>query len=114
MVTLATLAATVLLYIVMPKGFLPLQDTGLITAVTEAGADVSFIEMQRAAAQVEDAMRGRPDVAGVVSVVGVIAAQCHAECRPAHHHAGPRDDRASGSPPIIDTAEARGRRACPA
>ena len=35
------------LYIMMPKGFLPLQDTGLITAVTEAGTDVSFDEMQR-------------------------------------------------------------------
>ena len=31
----------------MPKGFLPLQDTGLITAVTEAGTEVSFAEMQR-------------------------------------------------------------------
>ena len=47
LVTLATLAATIVLYIVMPKGFLPLQDTGLITAVTEAGTDVSFAEMQR-------------------------------------------------------------------
>ena len=46
-VTLATLVATILLYIVVPKGFLPLQDTGLITAVTEAGTDVSFTEMQR-------------------------------------------------------------------
>src|ERR1700686_5387008 len=36
MVTLATLAATVFLYIIIPKGFLPLQDTGLITAVNEA------------------------------------------------------------------------------
>ena len=47
LVTLVTLAATILLYIVIPKGFLPLQDTGLITAVTEAGTDVSFDEMQR-------------------------------------------------------------------
>jgi multidrug efflux pump len=45
-VTLATLAATILLYVAVPKGFLPLQDTGLITAVTEAGTDVSFTEMQ--------------------------------------------------------------------
>src|SRR4029077_13601484 len=40
--TLATLVATIWLYIVIPKGFFPLQDTGLITAVTEAGTDVSF------------------------------------------------------------------------
>ena len=70
-VTLATLAATILLYVAVPKGFLPLQDTGLITAVTEAGTDVSFIEMQRRQRLVEDAIRADPDVTGVVSVIGV-------------------------------------------
>src|SRR4249919_2431136 len=69
--TLATLVATILLYIVIPKGFLPLQDTGLITAVTEAGTDVSFTEMQRRQRVVEDAIRADPDVTGVVSVIGV-------------------------------------------
>jgi multidrug efflux pump len=70
-VTLGTLAATIFLYIVMPKGFLPLQDTGTITAVTEAGTDVSFAEMQRRQKQVEDIVRVDPDVASVVSVIGV-------------------------------------------
>ncbi len=69
--TLATLAATVALYLAIPKGFLPLQDTGLITAVTEAGADVSFAEMQRRQRMVEDVVRADPDVRGVVSVLGV-------------------------------------------
>ncbi len=45
-VTFATLVATLILYVVAPKGFLPLQDTASITAVTEAGAEVSFAEMQ--------------------------------------------------------------------
>jgi multidrug efflux pump len=71
LVTLATLAATIFLYIVMPKGFLPLQDTGLITAVTEAGTDVSFDEMQRRQTEVEAIVRADPDVTGVVSVIGV-------------------------------------------
>jgi len=71
LVTLATLAATILLYVAVPKGFLPLQDTGLITAVTEAGTDVSFAEMQRRQRLVEDAIRADPDVTGVVSVIGV-------------------------------------------
>ena len=71
MVTLATLAATIALYVVMPKGFLPLQDTGLITAITEAGPSVSFAEMQRRQHLVEDAIRKDPDVRGVVSVIGV-------------------------------------------
>ncbi|MBX6327871.1 MAG: efflux RND transporter permease subunit [Pseudolabrys sp.] len=70
-VTLATLAATIVLYFLMPKGFLPLQDTGLITAVTEAGVDVSFREMQRRQREIEDLIRADPDVSGVVSVIGV-------------------------------------------
>jgi multidrug efflux pump len=71
LVTLVTLAATIALYIVMPKGFLPLQDTGEITAVTEAGTDVSFPEMQRRQQEVEAAVRTDPDVASVVSLIGV-------------------------------------------
>jgi multidrug efflux pump len=70
-VTLAALAATILLYVAVPKGFLPLQDAGLITAITEAGTDVSFAEMQRRQRLVEDAIRADPDVSSVVSVIGV-------------------------------------------
>jgi multidrug efflux pump len=71
LVTLATLAATVWLYLIIPKGFLPLQDTGLIFAVSEAGTEVSFAQMQRLQKQVEDAVRKDPDVTGVVSIIGV-------------------------------------------
>ena len=71
LVTFLTLAATIALYAGMPKGFLPLQDTGMITAITEAGTDVSFGEMQRRQGEVEAVIRRDPDVAGVVSVIGV-------------------------------------------
>jgi multidrug efflux pump len=71
LVTLATLVATVWLYLIIPKGFLPLQDTGLVFAVLEGGEEVSFTEMQRLRAQVEGAIRKDADVTGVVSVVGV-------------------------------------------
>jgi multidrug efflux pump len=70
-VTGATLVATIWLYIVIPKGFLPLQDTGLIFAVMEGGQEVSFTEMKRLQATVEEAIRKDPEVAGVVSVIGV-------------------------------------------
>jgi len=69
-VIFATLAATLVLYIIAPKGFLPLQDTASITAVTEAGADVSFAEMQSRQAEAAAAIKGDPDVVSVVSVVG--------------------------------------------
>jgi multidrug efflux pump len=70
-VTAATLVATIWLYIIIPKGFLPRQDTGLINAVTEAGPEVSFTEMQRLQADIVDAIKQDPDVTGAVSVIGV-------------------------------------------
>ena len=66
-----TLVATIWLYIIIPKGFLPLQDTGLIFAVMEGGQDISFTEMNRLQATVEEAIRKDRDVTGVVSVIGV-------------------------------------------
>jgi multidrug efflux pump len=70
-VTAATLVATVWLYVIIPKGFLPLQDTGLVFAVMEGGQEVSFAEMKRLQTTVESAIRKDPDVTGVVSVIGV-------------------------------------------
>jgi multidrug efflux pump len=69
-VTVATLVATLVLYDVAPKGFLPLQDTASITAVTEAGPDVSFAEMQSRQALAAAVIKADPDVIGVVSVIG--------------------------------------------
>ena len=71
LVTIATLIATIWLYAIVPKGFLPIQDPGLIKAVTEAGPEVSYVEMQRLQQTIVDAIRADPDVTGVVSVVGV-------------------------------------------
>ena len=54
-VTIATLVGTVWLYIIIPKGFFPSEDTGFIFATTEARPDVSFIalsEMQRKVAEI--------------------------------------------------------------
>ena len=70
-VTLATLGATAWLYIVIPKGFLPPQDTGLVMAVSEAGTEVSFEQMQRLQALVEAAIKKDPEVTGLVSILGV-------------------------------------------
>jgi multidrug efflux pump len=69
-VTFLTIVATVVLYIVAPKGFLPLQDTASITAVTQAGPDVSFAEMQARQAETAEAIKADPDVVGVISVIG--------------------------------------------
>jgi multidrug efflux pump len=70
LVATASVALTGWLYVVMPKGFLPQQDTGLVLITTEAPQDVSFArlsEMQDAVAQV---VRADPAVASVASVAG--------------------------------------------
>jgi multidrug efflux pump len=70
-VTILTLMVTIWLYIIVPKGFLPIQDTGLIKAITEAGPEVSYGEMQRLQQSVVDVIRRDADVTGVISVAGV-------------------------------------------
>ncbi len=70
LVTFATIAATLALYVVAPKGFLPLQDTASIVVVTEAGPDVSFTEMRNRQSAVATAIQSDPDVTGVVSLIG--------------------------------------------
>ena len=70
-VAVATFALTVLLYMVVPKGFFPQQDTGLIQAITQAPQSISFAAMserQQAAARL---VLQDPDVAAVSSFIGV-------------------------------------------
>jgi multidrug efflux pump len=102
MVTLVTLAATIALYIIIPKGFLPLQDTGQITAVTEAGVDVSFTEMQRRQTQIEAIVRADPDVAGVVSLVGVSPLNATPNAGRLAISLKPREERAARVAAIVD------------
>ena len=71
LVALATLGLTVVLYIAVPKGFFPQQDTGAIQGISEAPQSVSFsamAERQRAAARV---ILEEPDVTGLSSFIGV-------------------------------------------
>ncbi|WP_449256580.1 efflux RND transporter permease subunit [Bosea sp. (in: a-proteobacteria)] len=69
--TFATLVLTVWMYVVIPKGFLPSQDTGLLNVVLESSPDVSFNEMKRLQDKVSQAFGQDGDVTGVVSVLGV-------------------------------------------
>ena len=66
-----TLVLTITMYLAIPKGFLPDQDTGFLTAETETASDVSFDRMNALQNSVEKIIRKDPDVLGVVSVVGV-------------------------------------------
>ena len=62
-VTVGTLALTILLAVVVPKGFFPLQDTGLILGVSEAAPDVSFAAMMSRQRALAEVVMADPDVA---------------------------------------------------
>ena len=66
----ATLALSVYLFVIIPKGFFPQQDTGLITATSEAAQDISFADMKRHQEELGDIVRADPDVASVAMSVG--------------------------------------------
>ena len=69
-VAVITLVATILLYIIIPKGLLPQQDTGVIIGVTDAAENISFKAMVERVHAVSDIVRQDPDVASVSASVG--------------------------------------------
>jgi len=69
-VALVTLAATIWLYVVVPKGLLPQQDTGLILGITDAAQTISFKAMVQRQRQVADLALQDRDVLSVASFVG--------------------------------------------
>ncbi len=71
LVALATLALTVFLYLIIPKNFFPVQDTGLIQGVSVAGEDVSFSAMAARQEALIKAVLKDPDVASVTSNIGI-------------------------------------------
>ncbi|MCW0405818.1 MULTISPECIES: efflux RND transporter permease subunit [Xanthomonas] len=70
LVALATMVLTVLLYVVIPKGLLPEQDTGLITGVVQADQNVAFPQMEQRTQAVAEALRRDPAVTGVAAFIG--------------------------------------------
>jgi multidrug efflux pump subunit AcrB len=70
MVFFATMAASVYLYVVVPKGFFPIQDTGLVTGFAEAGQDISPSEMSRLMMQLGEVLAKDPDIESVGSAMG--------------------------------------------
>jgi HAE1 family hydrophobic/amphiphilic exporter-1 len=69
-VFLATLVATGFLFVAIPKGFFPQQDTGLITGISEAAQDVSFAEMSRLQQALAAVVAQDPDVASFADSIG--------------------------------------------
>ena len=71
LVALATLAATVHLYFIVPKGFFPVQDTGLILGISEAPQDISFELMSKRQLELNRLILEDPAVLSLSSFIGI-------------------------------------------
>jgi HAE1 family hydrophobic/amphiphilic exporter-1 len=70
MVFFATVALSVYLFVIIPKGFFPQQDTGLITGTSEAAQDISFADMRKHQETLGKIVQADPDVATVAMSIG--------------------------------------------
>ncbi len=71
MVTLATLVGTIILYVIVPKGFFPVQDTGVILGVSEAPQDISFAAMSQRQQTLAKVILQDPAVESLSSFIGI-------------------------------------------
>ena len=71
LIAVGTVVLTVWMYVVIPKGFFPVQDTGLIQAVTEAPQSISFPAMAERQRAMAEAILNDPDVESLTSFIGV-------------------------------------------
>ena len=98
----ATMALTVVMAIQIPKGFFPIQDTGMIQAFAEAAQDTSPEEMMRLLQQMGDVIMHDPDVAGLGSFTGSSGGAQTANTGRGFIVLKPRDERELTSSQIID------------
>ena len=71
LVAIGTLALTVVLYLAVPKGFFPVQDTGVIQGISEAPQSISFRAMSERQQRLADVILQDPAVASLSSYIGV-------------------------------------------
>jgi multidrug efflux pump len=70
LIALGTLVLTIVLYIVIPKGFFPVQDTGVIQGISQAPQDISFSAMVTKQQQLANAILEDPAVESISSFIG--------------------------------------------
>jgi multidrug efflux pump len=71
LVAVATLVLTIVLYILVPKGFFPVQDTGVIQGISQGAQNVSFAAMTRQQQELADVILNDPAVENLSSFIGV-------------------------------------------
>jgi multidrug efflux pump len=105
LVALGTLGLTVFLYIVIPKGFFPVQDTGLIQGISEAEPSVSFEAMAQRQQALAAAILKDPDVVSLSSFIGVDGTNSTLNTGRLLINLKPRDERHTSASNVIRRLE---------
>jgi hydrophobe/amphiphile efflux-1 (HAE1) family protein len=101
-VAVVTLVATVWLYVVVPKGLLPQQDTGMILGITDSAQSISFRAMVQRQQAMAEIVSKDPDVAYVASFVGGGTVNPTMNTGRLYIGLKPRDDRKASAGDIIE------------
>jgi multidrug efflux pump len=105
LVAIGTLALTVFLYIVIPKGFFPVQDTGLIQGISGAEPSVSFEAMAQRQQALAAAILKDPDVVSLSSFIGVDGTNTTLNAGRFLINLKPRDQRSASASDVIRRLE---------
>jgi len=101
LVTAGTLVLTLFLYVVVPKGFFPVQDTGVILGISDAPQNISFQAMSQRQQQLAQEILKDPDVASLSSFIGVDGTNPTLNTGRIQINLKPRDERKATASEII-------------
>jgi multidrug efflux pump len=101
LVTLGTLVLTLLLYVYVPKGFFPVQDTGVLMGITEGPENISFPALSQRQQQLAAVILKNPNVASLSSFIGVDGTNTTPNSGRIQINLKPRDQRSESATEII-------------
>ena len=107
LVTLATFGLTFYLYLIVPKGFFPVQDTGVLLAITEAPQSISFPAMGERQQEVAKLILEDPDVESLSSFIGIDATNSTLNAGRIQINLKDRETRTSSAEQIMQRLQSR-------
>ena len=101
LVTVGTLVLTLFLYVVVPKGFFPVQDTGVILGISEGPQNISFAALAKSQQELAQVILKDPDVESLSSFIGIDGTNSTPNSGRIQINLKPRDERKSTATEII-------------
>jgi len=101
LVTVGTLVLTLFLYVIVPKGFFPVQDTGVILGISDAPQNISFTALSQRQQALAQAILKDPDVQSLSSFIGIDGTNVTPNSGRIQINLKPRDERTATASDII-------------